>query len=135
MPDWTRYLYLYYRALLRKDTGADAFQEADITVSLNRSPNIIIWLCVREDLLPSLEECLANDDFGRPGPVLVNIPKDLLAGPNELTVMRLIQRHRPMPRRAEDQMHVMEVLVKATSHAFSRRRLHSFEKRPKVWPN
>ena len=43
---------------------------------------------------------------GRPGPVLINIPKDILALEisNELTVMRPLRRHRPMPKRAEDQV-------------------------------
>lgn len=103
-------------AVARKDTGADAFQEADIT-GITEPVTKYNYLVMREeDLLPSLEEAWQMTTSGRPGPVLVNIPKDLLAMeiPNELTVMRPIQRHRPMPRRAEDQMHVvMEALKKS----------------------
>ena len=93
-------------AVARCDTGSDAFQEADITGVTEPITKYNYLVMNEEDLLPSLEEAWQMTTSGRPGPVLVNIPKDILALeiPNELTVMRPTRRHRPMHKRAEDQV-------------------------------
>ena len=66
-------------AVARKATGTDAFQEADIT-GVTRSITKYNYLVMNPDeLLPILEEAWNLTTDGRPGPVLVNVPKDLLA--------------------------------------------------------
>ena len=58
--------------------GTDAFQEADITgISLPVTKENILVTDI-EDLTPSLKRAFHIAMSGRPGPVLVDIPKDIL---------------------------------------------------------
>lgn len=66
-------------AVARKDIGRDAFQEADITGITDPITKYSYLVMEPEQLLPILEEAWNLTTSGRPGPVLVNIPKDLLA--------------------------------------------------------
>ncbi|MBI2132658.1 MAG: acetolactate synthase, large subunit, biosynthetic type, partial [Candidatus Tectomicrobia bacterium] len=60
--------------------GNDAFQEADI-VGMTRSVTKHSYLVKRTDDLPQvLQEAFYIARTGRPGPVLVDIPKDVLLG-------------------------------------------------------
>ncbi len=63
----------------RAATGTDAFQEADITGITTPITKYNYLVMDPEDLLPMLEEAWVMTTKGRPGPVLVNIPKDILA--------------------------------------------------------
>lgn len=84
-------------AVARKATGTDAFQEADITGVTQPVTKYNYLIMNPEDLLPILEEAWALTTEGRPGPVLVNVPKDIMA----LTVdphytrQPTYERHRP----------------------------------------
>jgi acetolactate synthase-1/2/3 large subunit len=66
-------------AVARKATGTDAFQEADITGITQPITKYNYLVMKPEELLPILEEAWALTTQDRPGPVLVNIPKDILA--------------------------------------------------------
>ncbi len=84
-------------AVARKATGTDAFQEADIT-GITQPITKYNYLVMRsEDLLPILEEAWTLTTEGRPGPVLVNVPKDILAGPvnSHAITAQPYTRHRP----------------------------------------
>lgn len=64
-------------AVARSSIGKDAFQEADITGITQPITKYNYLVMSPEDLLPTLEEAWNLTTEGRPGPVLVNIPKDL----------------------------------------------------------
>ena len=66
-------------AVARKATGTDAFQEADITGITQPITKYNYLVMNPDELLPILEEAWNLTTDGRPGPVLVNVPKDLLA--------------------------------------------------------
>lgn len=68
-------------AVSRSATGTDAFQEADITGVTQPITKYNYLVMEADDLLPVLEEAWHLTTEGRPGPVLVNVPKDILAGP------------------------------------------------------
>ncbi|MDD2533371.1 MAG: biosynthetic-type acetolactate synthase large subunit [Eubacteriales bacterium] len=86
-------------AVARKATGTDAFQEADITGITQPITKYNYLVMTPEDLLPILEEAWALTTEGRPGPVLVNVPKDLLAIQIDTTAearsISSYTRHRP----------------------------------------
>lgn len=63
----------------RAATGTDAFQEADITGITQPITKYNYLVMDPDELLPILEEAWKMTTDGRPGPVLVNIPKDILA--------------------------------------------------------
>ncbi len=84
-------------AVAREATGTDAFQEADIT-GVTLPVTKYNYLVLRADeLVPVLEEAWALTTAGRPGPVLVNVPKDILAGsiPQAHEAAQTFVRHRP----------------------------------------
>ncbi len=98
--------------------GTDAFQEADINgITLPITKNN--YLVKRaDDLLPIFEEAWALTTEGRPGPVLVCVPKDVLAAQVSPSATKaaaaMFLRHRPpMRRSAEAVKEVVEVLSKA----------------------
>ena len=63
----------------RNAIGKDSFQEADITgITLPITKHNYLVM-KPEDLIPTLEEAWKLTTEGRPGPVLVNIPKDIMA--------------------------------------------------------
>ncbi|NLO62569.1 MAG: biosynthetic-type acetolactate synthase large subunit [Clostridiaceae bacterium] len=64
-------------AVSRNAIGKDAFQEADITGITQPITKYNYLVMSPEDLIPTLEEAWNLTTEGRPGPVLVNIPKDL----------------------------------------------------------
>jgi acetolactate synthase-1/2/3 large subunit len=66
-------------AVARKATGTDAFQEADITGITQPITKYNYLVMNPDELLPILEEAWDMTTQGRPGPVLVNIPKDIMA--------------------------------------------------------
>ncbi|MEA4888878.1 MAG: biosynthetic-type acetolactate synthase large subunit [Clostridiaceae bacterium] len=68
-------------AVARKATGTDAFQEADITGITQPVTKYNYLVMNPDELLPILEEAWQLTTEGRPGPVLVNVPKDILASP------------------------------------------------------
>ena len=84
-------------AVTRKATGTDAFQEADITGITQPVTKYNYLVMNPDELLPILEEAWNLTTDGRPGPVLVNVPKDILAGPVTASAGRAATyiRHRP----------------------------------------
>ncbi|MGI6334287.1 MAG: biosynthetic-type acetolactate synthase large subunit [Saccharofermentanales bacterium] len=84
-------------AVARESIGTDAFQEADITGVTQPITKYNYLVMDPEELLPILEEAWALTTEGRPGPVLVNIPKDILSmtiEPSQTKSSSYI-RHRP----------------------------------------
>ena len=64
----------------RAAIGRDAFQETDITgITLPVTKHNYLVMNVR-DLAPAIKEAFYIARTGRPGPVLVDVPKDVLAG-------------------------------------------------------
>ena len=84
-------------AVARRSTGTDAFQEADITGVTQPITKYNYLVMDPQDLMPMLEEAWSLTTEGRPGPVLVNIPKDILAMQIEPCITREAGyvRHRP----------------------------------------
>ena len=93
-------------AVARKATGTDAFQEADITGITQPITKYNYLVMDPNELLPILEEAWEMTTQGRPGPVLVNIPKDIMAmqiddaGPDSVSSSPYV-RHRPARIRTE----------------------------------
>ncbi|HBP38370.1 MAG TPA: biosynthetic-type acetolactate synthase large subunit [Clostridiales bacterium] len=91
-------------AVSRKATGTDAFQEADITGVTQPVTKYNYLVMNPDELLPILEEAWKLTTEGRPGPVLVNVPKDLLALPIKQSARKAptYTRHRPAKIRTRD---------------------------------
>lgn len=93
--------------------GSDAFQEAD-TVGITRPCTKANWLVKETDrLAPTLHEAFHVARSGRPGPVLVDIPKDVQFAtgsylPAEAHVSRYQPRRRPDPAMVEALVAAME---------------------------
>lgn len=85
-------------AVTRRATGTDAFQEADITGITQPVTKYNYLVMDPDNLLPILEEAWQLTTEGRPGPVLINIPKDILAltiDPRNELAQPTYKRHRP----------------------------------------
>ena len=64
----------------RPAIGRDAFQETDITgITLPVTKHNYLVMDVR-DIAPAIKEAFYIARTGRPGPVLIDVPKDVLAG-------------------------------------------------------
>lgn len=88
-------------AVARKATGTDAFQEADITGITQPITKYNYLVMNPDELLPILEEAWDLTTQGRPGPVLVNVPKDIMMMEintdisNQSAATSTYVRHRP----------------------------------------
>ncbi len=103
-------------AVARNCTGKDAFQEADITGITQPITKYNYLVMDPKDLLPTLEEAWNLTTQGRPGPVLVNVPKDILAIeiPESDKVGSGVILHRPPRKKTESQAEaVYEALRKS----------------------
>ncbi len=104
-------------AVTRASIGSDAFQEADINGIVQPITKYSYLVMKPEDLLPSLEEAWKLTTEGRPGPVLVNVPKDILTseiGECAITDCGYI-RHRPVKIRTRMQRdEVYEALLRSS---------------------
>ena len=70
--------------------GMDAFQEADLT-GMTRSCTKHNYLVKRvEDLAPTIKEAFYVANSGRPGPVLVDLPKDVTAAITEFNYPEVV---------------------------------------------
>ncbi len=70
--------------------GMDAFQEADLT-GMTRSCTKHNYLVKRvEDLAPTIKEAFHVANSGRPGPVLVDLPKDVTAAITEFSYPEVV---------------------------------------------
>ncbi len=98
-------LFAITGAVARSCTGKDAFQEADITGITQPITKYNYLVMEPEDLLPTLEEAWNLTTEGRPGPVLVNVPKDIMALPipADSGSGAGVIRHRPPRKRTEIQ--------------------------------
>lgn len=84
-------------AVARSAIGSDAFQEADINGITQPITKYNYLVMSPDELLPVLEEAWTLTTEGRPGPVLVNVPKDILSAqinPDQSQISRF-KRHRP----------------------------------------
>jgi acetolactate synthase-1/2/3 large subunit len=91
--------------------GTDAFQEAD-TVGITRHCTKHNYL-VKDpaDLQPVLKEAFKIATEGRPGPVVVDIPKDVqIAVPSEQEKSQSFGSHRYSPRMAGSQEEIIEAV-------------------------
>jgi len=103
-------------AVARNCTGKDAFQEADITGITQPITKYNYLVMDPADLQSTLEEAWNLTTEGRPGPVLVNVPKDILAMeiPEKTSAGAGIMRHRPPRKKVETQvLSVFEALKKS----------------------
>ncbi len=103
-------------AVARNCTGKDAFQEADITGITQPITKYNYLVMDPADLQSTLEEAWNLTTEGRPGPVLVNVPKDILAMeiPEKASAGAGIMRHRPPRKKVETQvLSVFEALKKS----------------------
>ena len=94
--------------------GSDAFQEAD-TVGITRPCTKHNWLVKETDALaPALHEAFHVARSGRPGPVLVDIPKDIqfatgtYVGPRGPRASHYVPRLDPDPAAVEAMVALME---------------------------
>ncbi|HYK87221.1 MAG TPA: biosynthetic-type acetolactate synthase large subunit [Acidobacteriota bacterium] len=86
--------------------GTDAFQEINITgITLPITKHNYL-VRKSEDLVPVLREAFFLARTGRPGPVLVDLPKDILIGPCEFRYPERVSRpgYRPVVRSAPYQI-------------------------------
>lgn len=96
-------------AVARSCIGSDAFQEADIngiTQPITKNNYLVMKT---EDLLPTLEEAWNLTTEGRPGPVLVNIPKDILAATIGLSKNKTNGYHRHRPEKVQSEKFISDV--------------------------
>ena len=103
-------------AVARNCTGKDAFQEADITGITQPITKYNYLVMDPAELLPTLEEAWNLTTDGRPGPVLVNVPKDILAAqiPENTSSGVSVMRHRPPRKKIDTQvMSVYDALEKS----------------------
>jgi acetolactate synthase-1/2/3 large subunit len=93
-------------AVARSYTGKDAFQEADITGITQPITKYNYLVMDPTELLPVLEEAWNLTTEGRPGPVLVNVPKDILAMeiPENSSTSSAMMRHRPPRKKVDTQV-------------------------------
>jgi len=91
-------------AVARDSIGKDAFQEADITGITQPITKYNYLVMTPEDLIPTLEEDWQLTTEGRPGPVLVNVPKDLFTTeiPVDQSSGEGVIIHRPKRKEAVD---------------------------------
>ncbi|MEM6637269.1 MAG: acetolactate synthase 3 large subunit [Pseudomonadota bacterium] len=96
--------------------GNDAFQEAD-TVGITRPCTKHNWLVRETDLLPDvLHQAFHVATSGRPGPVLVDIPKDVQFATGTYTAMEKANTRHYQPRVSGDS-DMIERLVEAIETA------------------
>ncbi|QUL38829.1 biosynthetic-type acetolactate synthase large subunit [Erythrobacter sp. JK5] len=91
--------------------GTDAFQEAD-TIGITRHCTKHNYL-VKDptDLAATIEEAFRIATTGRPGPVLVDIPKDVqIAVPSQSRASKLVASHRYAPQMAASAEQVIEAV-------------------------
>jgi len=96
-------------AVNRESIGSDAFQEADIngiTQPITKNNYLVMK---PEELLPTLEEAWNLTTDGRPGPVLVNIPKDILSATIESSKNKNNEYHRHRPQKVRSENFVSDV--------------------------
>lgn len=108
-------LFAITGAVARKDTGRDAFQEADITGITEPITKASYLIMDEKKLLSIMEEAWQLTTEGRPGPVLINIPKDILAleMPSEQTPLRPFRRVETELKKSKDRIAEVISMLKA----------------------
>ncbi len=77
--------------------GKDSFQEIDITGVTMPITKHNFFVKKIEDLAPTLRQAFAIAKSGRPGPVLVDIPKDVQVGKCEFIPQGVVEK-KPLPK-------------------------------------
>lgn len=77
--------------------GKDSFQEIDITGVTMPITKHNFFVKKVEDLAPTLRQAFAIAKSGRPGPVLVDIPKDVQVGKCEFAPQGVVEK-KPLPK-------------------------------------
>lgn len=91
--------------------GSDAFQEADVT-GITRSCTKHNYLVKRiEDLSRILHEAFHVARSGRPGPVLVDVPKDILNALGTYQDKESVERPSYQPVRSADELQIERALA------------------------
>ena len=91
--------------------GSDAFQEAD-TVGITRSSTKHNWLVKDTDkLAATLHEAFHVATAGRPGPVLIDIPKDVQFASAEYTPPQKVSTSRYKPQMKGDMESITELVA------------------------
>ncbi|MBA86092.1 acetolactate synthase 3 large subunit [Thalassobius sp. S69A] len=91
--------------------GSDAFQEAD-TVGITRSCTKHNWLVKETDqLAATLHEAFHVATSGRPGPVLIDIPKDVQFATGEYTAPQKVSTSRYKPQVKGDMEAITELVA------------------------
>lgn len=104
-------------AVARGSIGSDAFQEADINGITQPITKYNYLVMKPEELIPMLEEAWKLTTMGRPGPVLVNVPKDILSAQIDAGshLANAYHRHRPDKIRTETvRTDVYDALLKSS---------------------
>jgi acetolactate synthase I/II/III large subunit len=90
--------------------GTDAFQEAD-TVGITRPCTKMNWLVKDTDALPkTIHQAFHVATSGRPGPVLVDIPKDVQFATGSYTPPEKVRSAYPTPRRSGDPAMILRMV-------------------------
>ena len=93
--------------------GRDSFQEvyiAGVTLPITKHNFLVKRI---EDLADTLRDAFRIAQSGRPGPVLVDIPKDLTIASYEFENKEVIKPQRDVPVKEEDIKHLAELINKS----------------------
>src|SRR5438132_10966506 len=77
--------------------GTDSFQESDVIGSTMSVVKHSYLITRSEDIAPTIQEAFHVARTGRPGPVLIDFPKDLPAAVTEWTYLDEPVRRRDFP--------------------------------------
>jgi acetolactate synthase-1/2/3 large subunit len=103
--------------------GNDAFQEADTTGITRQATKHNYLVKKADDLVRVIHEAFHVARTGRPGPVLVDLPKDILIGPapyrepSSAPHRSYRPRTEPDPRRIEEAVHLLKGSVRPIVYA------------------
>lgn len=88
--------------------GTDAFQEVDVLGLSLACTKHSFMVQTAEELGPIIEQAFEIATTGRPGPVLIDIPKDIQVGPSVAhTLAKLVNTEKPLDAKRVDQAKAM----------------------------
>lgn len=97
--------------------GKDSFQEIDITGVTMPITKHNFFVKKIEDLAPTLRQAFSIAKSGRPGPVLVDIPKDVQVGKCEFTAQGVVEK-KPLPKVKEERIDEAVKLINEASRPY-----------------
>jgi len=96
--------------------GTDAFQELDICSVAAPITKEVLFVSHARDLLEAVPLAFHIAQSGRPGPVLIDIPKDVQLEKVEITHWPEPSRPAPLPRAAEGDLERAAAMIAAARH-------------------